>query len=149
MTTITLYADGACSGNPGPGGWGVVLLIKNKEYTLSGGAPMTTNNKMELKAALEGLEFIAQRYTDNVTINLYTDSQYVQKGMTSWLNGWKRNNWKNAQKQPVKNRELWEALDSFNQQYLIHWHWIKGHAGHIYNEKADQLARQAIDQNKS
>lgn len=135
-----MYTDGACSGNPGPGGWGTILRYKTVEKELSGYAPSTTNNRMELTAVVEGLRALKQP----CQINIYTDSRYLKDGITSWIHKWKRNGWKTSNKTPVKNQELWEALDAASQKHDIEWHWIKGHAGHPENERADQLAREAI-----
>ncbi|MFK0571603.1 ribonuclease HI [Endozoicomonas sp.] len=134
--TIEIFTDGACKGNPGPGGWGVLLRYGNVEKKLYGGAPETTNNRMELMAAIEGLKALKR----SCTVILTTDSQYVRKGITEWLAGWKRKNWKTASRQPVKNQDLWQLLDEQNQRHKIDWRWIKGHTGHRENEIADQLA---------
>ncbi len=140
METVELYTDGACSGNPGPGGWGALLRCKGVEKELSGGENNTTNNRMELRAAIEGLKAI----TRPCTIDLYTDSQYVMKGVTEWLAGWKARGWKSANKQPVKNQDLWMELDSEVARHSINWHWVRGHSGHPENERVDALARSAI-----
>lgn len=142
---IHLYTDGACSGNPGPGGWGVLLLAKEgdailKERELSGGAAQTTNNRMELQAALEGLNAIERPST----LTVFTDSIYVKDGMTKWLAGWKARGWKTAGKSAVKNEDLWQRLDEASQRHDIDWVWVKGHAGHPENERADALARQGM-----
>ncbi len=142
MTKIIAYTDGACSGNPGPGGWGVLLQAKDgnelvKTRELSGGAAETTNNRMELTAAIEALSALKTR-TD---IRVVTDSTYVRDGITKWLHGWKRNGWRTAAKKPVKNEDLWRALDEAQRQHQVEWDWVKGHAGHPENEKADELAR--------
>lgn len=137
---VTLYTDGACSGNPGPGGWGVVLLFGEHRKDLCGGEPLTTNNRMELRAAIEGL----QALTRACAVDLHTDSQYVKNGITSWIHGWKRNGWKTADKKPVKNEDLWRGLDEALARHDITWHWVKGHAGHEHNEEADRLARQGM-----
>jgi len=134
---VEMYTDGACSGNPGPGGWGVILRYKGREKELYGGDPETTNNRMELKAAIEGLRAL----TRPSKVALYTDSKYVMDGITQWLEGWKAKGWKTAAKKPVKNQELWETLDTEIQRHEINWHWVKGHAGHPENERADELAR--------
>ncbi|MDH5328026.1 MAG: ribonuclease HI [Gammaproteobacteria bacterium] len=139
--TVELFTDGACRGNPGPGGWGVLLRYKNTEKTLRGAEADTTNNRMELTAAIKGLEALKSRCRVDIT----TDSQYVKNGITQWINNWKRNSWKTAAKKPVKNEDLWRQLDSLVQQHEVRWHWVKGHAGHAENELADQLANQAID----
>ena len=135
--TVEIYTDGACSGNPGPGGWGVVLRYGGHEKELFGGEANTTNNRMELMAAIMGLELL----TRPCTVRLTTDSQYVRKGITEWLAGWKRNNWKTASKTPVKNVELWQRLEKAAETHQVQWCWVKGHSGHPENEKADELAR--------
>ena len=140
--TVEIFTDGACSGNPGPGGWGTILRCKGTEKELFGGAPDTTNNRMELMAAIRGLEAL----TRPCTVALYTDSTYVQKGITEWLKGWKVRGWKTADKKPVKNDDLWRRLDEATQRHTVSWHWVKGHAGHPENERADQLARQGVAQ---
>ena len=134
---VTLYTDGACSGNPGPGGWGAVILYGEHRKTLCGGEPETTNNRMELRAAIEGLNAL----TRACPVDLHTDGQYVKNGITSWIHGWKRNGWKTADKKPVKNEELWRALEAALDRHDVTWHWVKGHAGHDLNEEADELAR--------
>lgn len=139
---ITIYTDGACHGNPGPGGWGAVLRFGEHEKQLFGGEPGTTNNRMELTAAIMALEEIATSHR----VQLWTDSQYVRNGITSWITGWKRNGWKTAAKAPVKNADLWQRLDAVAARFDIEWRWVKGHAGHEGNELADQLAtRGAIE----
>ena len=138
---VVIYTDGACKGNPGPRGWGVVLRYGDVQKTLHGGERETTNNRMELQAAIEGLK--ALKRTCNV--ELYTDSQYVRKGITEWMTGWKRNGWKTAAKKPVKNDDLWKALDQQCQGHQIDWRWVKGHSGHPENERADALANKGID----
>ncbi|EAR08411.1 ribonuclease HI [Reinekea blandensis] len=142
MKTVTLYTDGGCRGNPGPGGWGAVLIYGDHEKKLKGSEPETTNNRMELLAAIEGLEALKQA----VTVDLYTDSKYVQQGITQWIHNWKKNGWKTAGKKPVKNQDLWQRLDSLMSKHEVNWHWVKGHAGHKYNEIADELANQAMDE---
>ena len=137
MKHVDIFTDGACSGNPGPGGWGAVLRYGEIEKELSGGEALTTNNRMELKAAIEALNALKQP----CRVELHTDSNYVKDGISSWIAGWKRNGWKTAAKQPVKNVELWQALDAARQRHDVHWHWVKGHAGHPENERADELAR--------
>lgn len=134
---VTLYTDGACSGNPGPGGWGVLLLYGGARKTLNGGEENTTNNRMELMAAIMGLESL----TRPCAVDLWTDSQYVKQGMTQWLAGWKRNGWKTADKKPVKNMDLWQRLDEAVGRHDVTFHWVKGHAGHEQNEEVDELAR--------
>ncbi len=138
---VEIYTDGACSGNPGPGGWGALLRFKGVERELSGAEPMTTNNRMELLAAIEALSQL--KWASDVT--LWTDSRYVEQGITQWLAQWKAKNWKTANKKPVKNIDLWQRLDALNQQHQIEWRWVKGHAGHAENERVDQLARTAIE----
>ena len=141
---ITIYTDGACSGNPGIGGWGVVILKNNKEQIfLNGGDNNTTNNRMELTAAIEALKYF-QNKTD---ITLITDSKYVKDGINLWIKNWKKNGWKTAAKKPVKNKELWIKLDDLITTHNILWEWVKGHAGNEHNEKADYLARQYIEDN--
>jgi len=137
---VEIFTDGACSGNPGPGGWGAVLRYKGKEKELSGGAVATTNNRMELTAAIEGLRAMRRP----VAIRVHTDSTYVKDGITRWIGTWKRNGWKTAARKPVKNVDLWQALDAALEGHEVEWHWVKGHAGHVENERADALARAAI-----
>ncbi|MBT3390726.1 MAG: ribonuclease HI [Chloroflexi bacterium] len=141
---VTIYTDGACSGNPGPGGWGVLLRFGSREKELSGGAGDTTNNRMELTAALEALRAL----TKPCQIDFYTDSEYLKNGITRWLAGWKRKGWKTSAKKPVKNQDLWQALDEAVQGHQISWHWVRGHAGQRENERVDQLARNAIGSQK-
>jgi len=135
-----MFTDGACSGNPGPGGWGTILRYKTVEKELSGYSPATTNNRMELTAVVEGLRALKE----SCELDIYTDSRYLKDGITSWIHKWKKNGWKTSSKSSVKNKDLWEALDVASQKHSIAWHWIKGHAGHPENERADQLARDAI-----
>lgn len=142
MTSVTLYTDGGCRGNPGPGGWGAVLIFGDHQKELKGSEAETTNNRMELLAAIEGLDALKR----SISVDLYTDSKYVQQGITQWIHNWKRNGWKTASKKPVKNQDLWQRLDSLMQTHEVKWHWVKGHAGHKYNELADQLANQAMDE---
>ncbi len=134
---VEIYTDGACSGNPGPGGWGALLRFGEKEKRIWGGEPETTNNRMELMAAIESLELLNR----SCTVRLTTDSQYVRKGITEWLAGWKRKNWMTASKKPVKNVDLWKRLDTANARHQVEWCWVKGHSGHPENEIADELAR--------
>lgn len=141
QTVVEIFTDGACRGNPGPGGWGVLLRCNGTEKTLFGGEQDTTNNRMELMAAIEGLKSLTRR----CTVDLTTDSQYVRKGITEWIHNWKKNNWRTAAKKPVKNAELWQALDALVSQHDVSWHWVKGHSGHPENEMADALANQGID----
>ena len=143
MTTgphVIIHTDGACSGNPGPGGWGAILTSGKHEKELKGAEEHTTNNRMELMGAISALEALKMPST----VELHTDSQYVQQGISKWIHGWKRNGWKTADKKPVKNTDLWQRLDAAMQRHNVKWHWVKGHAGHEYNERADQLARDAI-----
>ncbi|KAJ56940.1 ribonuclease H [Actibacterium mucosum KCTC 23349] len=145
MADLYAYTDGACSGNPGPGGWGVLLLAKDgdavvKERTLNGGEAATTNNRMELMAAISALESL----TRPSAITVVTDSAYVKNGVTGWIHGWKRNGWKTASKKPVKNVELWQRLDDAQARHTVTWEWVKGHAGHPENERADELAREGM-----
>lgn len=149
MTKIIIYTDGACSGNPGPGGWGVRIEGLNANpIELSGGAAETTNNRMELTAAIEAIKALAtceaNLSASFSTIEIYTDSQYVRGGITEWLAKWKRKNWRTSNKKPVKNRDLWEQLDAANNTYHIGWHWVRGHDGHPGNERADELARRGM-----
>src|SRR5690625_5074193 len=139
--TVTIYTDGSCRGNPGPGGWGARLSYAGQHRELCGGEARTTNNRMELTAAIEALTALKRP----CHVELYTDSNYVRQGITQWLQGWKRNGWKTAAKKPVKNAELWQALDVACQRHQIDWHWVKGHAGDEGNEAADRLANQGID----
>ena len=146
MLELKAFTDGACSGNPGPGGWGVVLQAINageivKERELSGGAGETTNNQMELMAAISALETLERAST----ITVVTDSSYVKDGVSTWIHGWKRNGWKTAAKKPVKNVELWQRLDAAQARHNVTWEWVKGHAGHPENERADALARAGMD----
>ena len=142
--SVEIYTDGACSGNPGPGGWGAILRYGMHEKELSGGAPETTNNRMEMTAVIEALRALKKP----CVIALYTDSVYVKDGVTKWLAGWKAKGWKTAAKKPVKNQDLWEEIDREIGRHTIEWHWIKGHAGHPENERADELARQGIQNYK-
>ena len=137
---VTIYTDGACSGNPGPGGWGAILTYGGHSKELFGGEAHTTNNRMELTAAIRALEALKRP----VPVTIYTDSQYLRQGITEWLAGWKRNNWRTKSKQPVKNDDLWRELDVLAQRHTIDWRWVKGHAGHAENERADELARQGV-----
>ena len=142
MKKIEIFTDGACRGNPGPGGWGALLRYQGKEKTLHGGLKNTTNNQMELQAAIEGLAALKER----CEVVLTTDSQYVRKGVTEWMKNWKKNGWKTAAKKPVKNAELWQRLDELNAQHQVSWKWVKGHSGHRENEIADELANLGIDE---
>ncbi len=134
---VVVFTDGACSGNPGPGGWGAILTFNGKEREMHGGEPLTTNNRMELMAAIQALEAL----TRPCEVELHTDSQYLRQGVTGWIHGWKRNGWKTADRKPVKNMELWQRLDEATHRHEIDWRWVKGHAGHEMNERADALAR--------
>ena len=140
QATVEIYTDGACSGNPGPGGWGAILIWGDHRKELKGGEPLTTNNRMELMAAIAALEALKT----GVEADLYTDSAYVRNGISSWIHGWKRNGWRTADKKPVKNMELWQRLDTALARHKVTWHWIKGHAGHPENERADELAREGM-----
>ena len=141
MDNVTIYTDGACSGNPGPGGWGALMQFGAHERELKGGEPQTTNNRMELFAAIAALEALKRP----CTVNLHTDSSYLRDGITKWIINWKRNGWKTAAKKPVKNVDLWQRLEAAIQRHEIAWHWVKGHAGDPGNEAADALARQGLD----
>jgi ribonuclease HI len=142
---VEIHTDGACSGNPGPGGWGAVLRWRGQCRELSGFAPATTNNRMELEAAIGALETLKRP----MTVNLFTDSNYLRQGITSWLPAWKARGWRTADKKPVKNRDLWLRLEQALASHRVAWHWVKGHAGHPDNERADQLAREAIQAGRS
>ena len=139
---VELYTDGACRGNPGPGGWGVLMRFNGHEKELFGGDAATTNNRMELMAAIQALETLSRP----CKIHLYTDSKYVMQGITEWINQWKARGWKTAAKKPVKNVDLWQRLDKARERHTIEWHWVKGHSGHDENERADQLANRGIDE---
>ena len=140
MKHVDIFTDGACSGNPGPGGWGAVLRYGEVEKELSGGEPQTTNNRMELLAAITALDALKAP----CEVDLYTDSKYVMDGIEKWIHGWKKNGWKTSDKKPVKNVDLWQRLDAALKAHKIDWIWVKGHAGHVENERADALARSAI-----
>ncbi len=142
METVEIYTDGACKGNPGPGGWGALLRSGKHEKELFGGESNTTNNRMELMAAIEALKALKRP----CRVVLTTDSQYVRKGITEWMTGWKAKGWKNSAKKDVKNKDLWQALDQETQRHQIEWHWVKGHSGHPENERADELANRGVDQ---
>ena len=139
-TQVTIYTDGACSGNPGPGGWGAILIFGDHEKELKGGEPATTNNRMELMAAISALEALKRP----CIADIHTDSQYVRNGIMSWINKWKHNGWRTADKKPVKNEDLWRRLDAALGEHRVRWHWVRGHAGHDLNERADQLAREGV-----
>jgi ribonuclease HI len=141
MSEVEIFTDGACRGNPGPGGWAALLRSQGVEKMLSGAEPETTNNQMELMAAIQGLEALKRASI----VVLTTDSQYVRQGITQWIHGWKRNGWKTSQKQPVKNKTLWQRLDAAVEKHKVEWHWVKGHSGHEENERVDMAANDAID----
>jgi ribonuclease HI len=140
MKQVSIFTDGACLGNPGPGGWAAILRYNGTEKELSGYDPATTNNRMELQAAIEGLAALAEP----CEIDLYTDSQYLRNGMNDWLAKWKRNGWRTADKKPVKNVDLWQRLDDLVASHTVRWHWVRGHDGHVENERCDVLANAAI-----
>ena len=142
--TVEIWTDGACSGNPGPGGWGVLVRTNGKETELYGGDPATTNNRMELMAAIVALE----SYPPSTKVILHTDSQYVKDGLTKWMAGWKRNGWKTADKKPVKNQDLWVRLEAAASAHKVDWRWVRGHSGHAENDRADALARKGCDEAK-
>lgn len=142
MDRVEVFTDGACRGNPGPGGWGALLRYGERERALYGGAPMTTNNRMELTAAIEALEALKRP----CRVTLTTDSQYLRKGITEWLTDWKRRGWKTSARKPVKNADLWQRLEAAASRHQVDWHWVRGHSGHPENERADQLANQGIDE---
>lgn len=141
---VEVFTDGACSGNPGPGGWGAILRYNGHERELYGGERDTTNNRMELLAAINALNTLKEP----CSVDLYTDSVYVRDGISRWIDGWKNNNWRTAAKKPVKNAELWQALDTARQRHDVRWHWVKGHAGHPENERCDELARKGVSENR-
>ena len=142
MKKIEIYTDGACRGNPGPGGWGALLIYQGTKKTLYGGASNTTNNRMEMQAVIEALKVLKSK----CEIKLYTDSKYVMDGINKWLPGWKKRDWKTASKKAVKNQDLWEVLDLAIKKHEIEWHWVKGHTGNLGNEEADSLANRGIDE---
>ncbi len=142
LKKVQIFTDGACRGNPGKGGWGALLQFDGEEREICGGEMLTTNNRMELQAAIEALRVLKQTYE----IDLTTDSSYVKNGITQWLAKWKTNNWLTSNRKPVKNIDLWQELDELTQKHSIRWHWIKGHSGHIGNESADKLANKGIDE---
>ena len=144
VAPVELFTDGACRGNPGPGGWGAVLRYNGNEKELFGGEPQTTNNRMELMAVISGLEALKRQ----CTVDVVTDSQYVKNGITQWIHNWKRNGWRTANKKPVKNDDLWRRLDEAVARHQVRWHWVKGHSGHPENERADRLANLGIDRNQ-
>jgi len=139
---VELYTDGACRGNPGPGGWGALMRFNGHEKELYGGQQDTTNNRMELMAAIQGLESL----TRDCHIKLYTDSKYVMQGITEWIHNWKKKGWKNSARKPVKNADLWQQLDKARERHQVEWIWVKGHAGHEGNERADELANRGVDE---
>ena len=139
---VIIYTDGACRGNPGPGGWGALLMFGETEKELTGGEPLTTNNRMELMAAIQALEAL----TRPCRVELHTDSQYVRNGVTEWIHGWKKRGWLTADKKPVKNEDLWRRLDAARERHTVDWRWVKGHAGHPLNERVDGLANKGLDQ---
>ena len=142
MKTVNIYTDGACRGNPGPGGWGVLIEHENVNKELYGGMQVTTNNQMELSAAIEGL-FYFNEHIESKEVELFTDSKYVIDGINSWIHGWKKNNWRTSTKKPVKNDELWKTLDELNSKLTVNWNWVKGHSGDIFNDRVDLLANNA------
>jgi len=142
LSRVEIYTDGACRGNPGVGGWGAILRAGGRERELFGGEPATTNNRMELTAAIRALEALKRR----CAVSLYTDSQYVRQGITTWLADWKRRDWRTADRKPVKNQDLWEQLDALAAKHDVEWHWVRGHDGHPENERADALANRGIDE---
>lgn len=142
MKEVTIYTDGACRGNPGPGGWGALLRFGGSERELFGGEPDTTNNRMELTAAIRAL----QALRETCKVELHTDSKYVKDGITQWLDGWKSRGWRTSAKKPVKNQDLWQTLDALTDDHQISWYWVRGHAGHEGNERADQLANRGLDE---
>jgi len=137
---VTIYTDGACKGNPGPGGWGALLVFGDREKELFGGEPATTNNRMEMTAVIRALESLKR----DCVVDLYTDSQYVKNGIQSWIHGWKKNGWKTSDRKPVKNADLWHEIDALAARHKVHWHWVKGHADHPGNERADALANRGV-----
>lgn len=145
MSEVEIYTDGACRGNPGPGGWGVLMLSRGREQELWGGETDTTNNRMELTAAIEGLQALRRP----CSVILYTDSRYVMQGITEWMDNWKRRGWKTSGRKPVKNKDLWQALDEACQRHDIEWRWVRGHTGNPGNERADELANLGIDELES
>jgi ribonuclease HI len=140
MSKLEIWTDGACSGNPGPGGWGALFRQNGKTWEMKGGEAMTTNNRMELLAAIKALESLP----DSVHADVHTDSEYLKNGITKWIHGWKKNGWKTADKKPVKNMELWQRLETAANKHTVTWHWVRGHVGHAENERADELAREGM-----
>ncbi len=143
MKQVVIYTDGACRGNPGPGGWGALLIHDGRERPLKGGEPQTTNNRMELTAAIRALDALREP----CAVTLFTDSTYVMQGLTNWLIGWKKNGWRTSDKKPVKNQDLWLQLDTAVARHRVEWRWVKGHAGDAGNERADQLAGEGLEEN--
>ena len=143
--TVDIYTDGACSGNPGPGGWGALMLCNGEEKELCGGEGETTNNRMEMLAAVQAFQALKKP----TRVRLHTDSTYLKDGITKWINNWKRNGWRTAAKKPVKNADLWQLLEEVMEPHDVEWHWVKGHSGHPENERADELARQGMAPYKS
>ena len=141
MSEVTIYTDGACKGNPGPGGWGALLRAGAAERELFGGEVLTTNNRMELTAVIQGLSALTRR----CSVDVYTDSEYVRNGITSWIHGWRARGWKTADRKPVKNVDPWQRLDQLNGSHEVRWHWVRGHAGDPGNERADQLANRGVE----
>jgi len=139
---VVIFTDGACSGNPGPGGWGAVLTFGDREKEICGGEPDTTNNRMEMMAAIQALELLVKP----CKVELHTDSQYLRNGVTQWIHGWKKRGWKTADNKPVKNEDLWKRLDSARLRHEVDWRWVKGHSGHVMNERADGLARKGLEE---
>lgn len=142
MKEVKIWTDGACKGNPGPGGWGALLQYGAHHKEIYGGQPNTTNNRMEIQAVIEALMLLKE----SCCVHIYTDSQYVKKGMTEWIDNWKARQWRTAAKKPVKNADLWQQLDQLSQKHELQWHWVKGHAGNVNNERADQLANLGVEQ---
>ena len=140
VPSVNIYTDGACSGNPGPGGWGAVVVLDGVQEDFLGGEAHTTNNRMEMMAAIQALEKLPKQ----CQVDLFTDSMYVRDGLNRWMPNWKKNGWLTADKKPVKNKDLWQRLDAIQEKHAITWHWVKGHSGHVMNERADDLARSAI-----
>jgi ribonuclease HI len=140
MHRVIIYTDGSCKGNPGPGGWAAILNYAGREKELSGAEEMTTNNRMELRAAVEALKIL----TRSCQVDIFTDSQYLKQGMTAWIYNWRRNGWLGAEKKPIKNQDLWMMLDELAGKHQVEWHWVKAHNGHEFNERVDQMAKQAI-----
>ena len=140
MNRVIIYTDGSCRGNPGPGGWAAILTYGQQEKEIFGAEKMTTNNRMELQAAVEALKSLTRR----CEVDLFTDSQYLKQGMTAWIHNWRRNGWLSSDKKPIKNQDLWVQLDECASSHHVHWHWVKAHNGHEFNERVDMLAKQAI-----